>query len=119
VNRAALAIAFLLAACAKSEGTIDLVKNIATEARTKPRVEVMVKMSGEQAAPEDLALQKSIEDRIEQAHVGRLISSGNESGFMRITVEVDNTADSIAKMRKVLQTLGVLERASFKVSTGS
>ena len=116
------ALCFLpfLLACGKTEtsATVDLVKTIATESRTKPRVEVSVKMTGEQPVPEDLVLQKTIEDRIEQAHIGRLFSSGTDSGYINVTVEVDNTADAIAKLRALLQTAGALNRASFKVKSG-
>jgi hypothetical protein len=110
----------ILFACGKNEtsSTVDLVKTIATESRTKPRVEVSVKLNGEQPVPEDLALQKTIEDRIEQAHIGRLISSGSDSGYMNITVEVDNTADAIAKLRTILRNAGALNRSSFKVRSG-
>lgn len=116
----ALCLLPFLVACGKNEtsSTVDLVKTIATESRTKPRVEVSVKLNGEQPVPEDLALQKEIEDRIEQAHIGRLISSGSESGYMNITVEVDNTADAIAKLRMILQNAGALNRSSFKVKSG-
>ena len=74
-------------------------------------------MNGEQPTPDDLALQKTIEDRIEQAHIGRLVSSGSNAGFFNVTVEVDNSADAITKLRSVLQTAGVLNRSSFKVKT--
>ena len=115
-----LVLILALFACGKNEtsSTVDLVKTIATESRTKPRVEVSVKMNGEQPAPEDLVLQKTIEDRIEQAHIGRLISSGSDSGYLNVTVEVDNTADSIAKLRTILQNAGALNRSSFKVKSG-
>jgi hypothetical protein len=108
-----------LAACGKSEGTIDLVKTVASEARTKPRVEMDVKTSGEVATPTDLALQKTIEDRIEQAHIGRIVSTGTEAGYLKIVVEVENTADAITELRRISQTAGVLNRSSFKVSSGS
>ena len=110
---------FLLA-CGKNEtsSTVDLVKTIATESRTKPRVEVSVKLNGEQPVPEELALQKTIEDRIEEAHIGRLISSGSNAGYVNVTVEVDNTADAIAKLRTILQNAGALSRSSFKVKSG-
>lgn len=115
-----LVVILLLFACGKNEtaSTVDLVKTIATESRTKPRVEVSVKLGDEQPAPDELALQKTIEDRIEQAHVGRLVSSGSESGFMVITVEVDNSADAIAKLRTILQNAGVLNRSAFKLKAG-
>jgi hypothetical protein len=115
----ALCLLPFLLACGKNEtsSTVDLVKTIATESRTKPRVEVSVKLNGEQPVPEDLALQKTIEDRIEQAHIGRLISSGSNAGYLSITVEVDNTADAIAKLRTILQNAGALNRSSFKVKS--
>jgi segregation and condensation protein A len=64
------------------------------------------------------AEQMPIEDRIEQAHIGRLISSGSNSGYLNVTVEVDNTADSIAKLRTILQNAGALNRSSLKVKSG-
>lgn len=118
MKRTALAVAILFAACGKGEGTINLVKDVAAEARTKPRVTMSIKISGETATPDDLALQKTIEDRIEQAHVGRLISSGTDAASMNVVVEVENTATSISDLRKIAQSAGVLPRTSFKVSSG-
>ncbi|MGZ5492589.1 MAG: hypothetical protein ACXW3E_03460 [Thermoanaerobaculia bacterium] len=104
-------------ACGRGENssTVDLIKTVATEARTKARVEMSVKMAGDQPASDDLALLKTLEDRVDKARIGRLVSSGTEAGFMNVVVEVDNTADAIAKLRKESQALGVLERSSFKV----
>ena len=111
-------VAVLAIACAKHEssGTVDLIKTVASEARTKPRVITMIKTNGDQPTPDELALQKSIEDRIEQAHIGRLVSSGADAGFLNITIEVENTADAIAKLRQVVSAAGVLNRSSFRVS---
>jgi len=52
-------------ACGKGENssTVDLIKTVATEVRTKARVEMSVKMAADQPAPDDLALLKTIEDR--------------------------------------------------------
>ena len=110
----------LLFGCGRNEtsSTVDLVKTIATESRTKPRVDVSVKLGNEQPTPDDLVLQKTIEDRIEQAHIGRLVSSGSDAGFMIITVEAGNSADAITKLRAILQNAGVLDRSSFKVKAG-
>jgi hypothetical protein len=104
-------------ACGKGENssTVDLIKTVVTEARTKARVVISVKMAADQPTPDDLALLKTIEDRIEKAHIGRLVNSGTEAGFMNVVVEVDNTADAITRLRKEAQGVGVLERASFKV----
>ena len=113
------AILLLCIACGKNESSsaVDLVKTIATESRTRPRVEVSVKLNGEQPAPDEIVLQKTIEDRIEQAQIGRLVSSGTNAGFINVTVEVANSADGIAKLRSILQTSGVLNRSSFKVTS--
>jgi len=78
---------------------------------------VSVKLNGEQPTPDEIVLQKTIEDRIEQAHIGRLVSSGTNAGFINVTVEVANSADGIAKLRSILQTSGVLNRSSFKVTS--
>jgi hypothetical protein len=118
VKRIALIVALLVAACGKSEGTINLVKEVAADARTKPRVTMSIKLSGDVATPDDLALQKRIEDRIEQAHVGRLISSGTDAASMNVVVEVDNTANGITELRKIAQTAEILPRTSFRVSSG-
>jgi hypothetical protein len=81
-------------ACDKggNSSTVDLIKTVATEARLK-----------------------TIEDRVEKARIGRLVSSGTEAGFMNVVVEVDNTATAISQLRKEAQEVGVLERSSFKV----
>ena len=119
--RLILTAALLACACSKTEssGTVDLIKDVASESRTKPRVIASIKLDGEQPAPADLALQKSIEDKIETSHIGRLISSGSNAGFLNITVEVENTADGIAKLRQVMNAAGVLKRSSFRVSSGN
>jgi len=111
---------FALVACAKNESsTVDLIKTVAAEARTKPRVQVVMKMTSDVAMPDDLALQRSIEDRIERAHIGRLVSSGLEAGYANITIEVENTATAITQLREVLRDAGVLARSSFKVLPAS
>ena len=104
-------------ACGKSENssTVDLIKTVASESRTKARVVMSVKMAGDQPTADDLALLKTIEDRVEKAHIGRLMSSGTEAGFMNLVIEADNTADAISELRKEAAGVGVLERSSFKV----
>jgi hypothetical protein len=111
---------FALVACAKNESsTVDLIKTVAAEARAKARVQVVMKMGSDFATPDDLALQRSIEDRIERAHIGRLVSSGSEAGYMNITIEVENTATAIAQLRDVLRDAGASPRSSFKVLPAS
>lgn len=106
--------ALLLVACGKDDPT-NLVRDVATEVKDRPRVQLIVKISGEQPTPEELQLRKSLEDRIDNERIGRLISSGAGSGQMDITVEVDNTADAITSLRKIVLDAGVLKRSSFKV----
>jgi AMMECR1 domain-containing protein len=106
-----------LVACAKGErmSTADLVKQVATEARPKLRVQVMIRASADEPTAADRALLRSIEDAIERKNVGRLVSSGAESGTMFVTVEVEKTADAIATLRTILEAAGVRDRSSFKV----
>jgi hypothetical protein len=109
----------LLAACAKGERPADLVHQVAEEVKTKPRVEVSIKLPKDDATPADLQLQRTIEDHIERQNVGRLVNSGSRPGALFITVEVDQTADAIEKLRTVMRSEGVLDRASFRVIAGS
>ncbi len=106
-----------LVACRKVERSsgVDLAREVATQIRERPRVQLFVKLAGEEATKEELDLRHRIEERIEQQNIGRLISSGSGSGFMDVTVEVENTADAISQLRKVLQSFGLLKRSSFKV----
>ena len=109
-----LVIALLVLACARKE-SVDLLKTVASEVKEKPRVIVSVKLDGEQPTKAESALQKTIEDRIEQSHIGRLVRSGSDAGVMTIVVEVENTADAIAQLRRILQDAGVVNRAAFKI----
>ena len=106
--------ALLATGCYRKE-SVDLLKTVAAESRTKPRVQMSVQMRGNEQTAEEAALQKAIEDRIEQSHIGRLVSSGTNAGYMVIVVEVENTADAITELRRIVQSAGVLERSSFKI----
>ena len=115
-----LLILLFLAACAKGEKpAVDLIRDVASEVKTKPRVEVSVKLPKDDATPADLQMQKTIEDHIERQNVGRLVGSGTRPGSLYITVEVEQTADAIEKLRTVMRSEGVLDRASFRVIAGS
>ena len=109
-----------MVACSKTEKpAIDLIHEVAANVKTKPRVEVSIKLPQDAALPADLQLQKTIEDHIERENVGRLVSSGTRPASLYITVEVDQTADAIEKLRSVMRSEGVLDRASFRVISGS
>jgi hypothetical protein len=113
-------VLLLSAACTKGEKpAADLIHEVASDVKTKPRVEVSIKLPKDDATPADLQLQKTIEDHIERENVGRLVNSGSRPGSLFITVEVDQTADAIEKLRNIMRTEGVLDRASFRVIAGS
>ena len=103
-------IAVLLLAGCQAKEAVDLVKDVSTEMRQKARVQVIVR-----SETEDLTLRKALEDRIEQEGIGRVVSSGAGSGQIDVTVEVENTAEAIPKIRKILLELGVLAEANYKV----
>jgi hypothetical protein len=107
----------VVCACSKSErmSTADLVKQVATEVRTKLRVQVMIRASADEPTAADQALLRSIEDAIERRNVGRLVSSGTEAGYLFVTVEVENTADATTTLRSILKDAGVLKRSSLKM----
>jgi hypothetical protein len=115
--RGLLLLLALIAGCRKG-ATVDLVKEVATETRTKPQVHVMIRASADEATPQDLELLHSIEDRIERARIGRVVESGSAAGYLNLTVEAEKTAETIEKLRSLLRAAGVLERSSFRVSAG-
>ena len=104
-----LFVLLLLAGCRAKEA-VDLVKDVSTEMREKSRVQVIVRTE-----EEDLTLRKALEDRIEQQGIGRIVSSGAGGGQIDVTIEVDNTAEAIPKIRKILLEMGVLPKANYKV----
>jgi hypothetical protein len=103
-------------ACGKSESAgIDLIDQVASEVKDKPHVQVSIKMRSDQPTADDEALLRSLETKIDNEQIGRLVSSGFEPGYMFLKVEVENTADAIDKLRSLLRADGLLAGASFKV----
>ena len=102
-----------------SKAATDLLKEVSTEVREKSLVTINVKASAEEPTPEDLQLRKAIEDAIEQQGIGRLVSASGGSGQMEVTVEVENSAEAIPRLREILRTLEVLPRAGFRTQAGS
>jgi len=111
-----LLAALLLAACGRSEHPLETIHQTIDEARTKPRVQIQIRLEGTDPLPADLQLQRSIEDRIEREHIGRVVNSGSTPGAMNITVEVDETVNSIDKIRRLLRQAGVLNRSLVKIA---
>lgn len=115
INARSVALAGLLLLACGGDNPTNLVRDVATEVKDKPRVQLIVRIAGEQPTPEELQLRRSLEDRIDNERIGRLVSSGAGSGQMDIVVEVDNTADAITQLRKIVLDAGVLKQSSFKV----
>lgn len=116
------ALLLLLFACGRNEVGIqpatEIVREVTTGIRTNARVQVSVKASAEEPTAEDLAMRKNLEDRIEQENIGRLVSSSGGAGFVDVVVEVENTADAIARIQEILKSMDAARDASFKVIPG-
>lgn len=120
MRRAAVAVLLLVACQVETrKAARDVIGEVTSGIQEKYRVQVSIKASAEDPTPEDIELRKSLENRIEQENIGRLVSSGAGAGTIDITVEVENTAVAIPRLRSVLQSAGVLSRSSFKVLTES
>lgn len=101
------------------ENPTNLVRDVASQVKTRPRVQMSIRLRGEEPTPEELDLRRQIEQRIEQDNVGRLVSTGAAAGYMDVTVEVENTADAIDQLRKIALDFEILRQTSFKVMTPS
>jgi hypothetical protein len=112
-----LMIFLLVCACRRSEqNALDVVHQAIDDARTKPRVEIQIRLAGsDPPSPADLQLQRAMEDRIEREHIGRVISTGSGPGSMSLEIEVDETVISIGKLRALLHSAGVLNRSTVKI----
>ena len=118
MKRALMAILLLVACGGETRRTAqEVVGEVTSGIRDKQRVQIFIKASAEDPTPEDIELRKSIETRIEQENIGRVVSSGGGAGFIDVTVEVENTAVAIPRLRTVLQSAEVMSRSSFKVLT--
>ena len=100
---------------------VELLGQVTTEVRDKPRIQMLVKLAGETMTEEETTMQRVLEEAIERDGVGRITSSGPQPGYLFIVVEADNnSADAIERLRAVALDAGVLKRSSFRViGTGS
>lgn len=101
----ALPLLCLLAACGDSS---EVIRDVTAGLRTTSRVEVSVKA-------EEADVQKTLENRIEQENIGRLVSSGLAAGYYQVTVEVENTADAIPRIQDILRSMDLDRDAKFRV----
>jgi hypothetical protein len=109
-----LAALAALWAC-KPESTAELKKTIA-EARTKPRVNVQIRLeTSDFPSPDELALRQKLESDIESRHIGAVLDSGSGNGYMDFTVEVEDTPTSIPRIQSLLNDAGVSKRSTIRV----
>jgi len=116
-------LALLLLLCAgscqrkerESTGPLEVIHETLEAARPRTRVQIDITCEKQDPSPSELQLQQAIEKRIEQEHVGRVVDDGAGPSYVRINVEVNETATSIGKLRAILQAAGVLKRASVKI----
>jgi hypothetical protein len=100
-----------------SNSAADLIDQVATEVREKPRVQMLIRIAGETPTAEELQLQRSIEDAIESERIGQLTASGTQPGYIFVTVEADSSADAIEKLRAIALAKEVIGDTSFRVLT--
>jgi hypothetical protein len=107
-------IALLVLGC-KGEST-EFVKRTIAETRTKPRVNVQIRLDRpELPTADELEQRRKIESDIEQQNIGAVVDSQAGTGYMGFTIEVDGTTTSIPRIRSLLQNAGVLQRSTIKV----
>jgi hypothetical protein len=116
-------LALLLALCAsscqrkerESTGPLEVIHETLEAARPLTKVQIDITCEKQDPSPSELQLQQAIEKRIEQEHIGRVVDDGSGPSYVRINVEVNETATSIGKLRAILQAAGVLNHASVKI----
>ena len=107
----------VILACGKGEhsSVTDLVKDVASQARTKAKVQVRIHLETDEPTVDDRAMLQSMESAVEKNTIGRVVNSGWEPGYAFVTVEVEKTAEAIEKLRALVVKAGLVKRTSFKV----
>jgi hypothetical protein len=99
----------------KGEST-EFVKRTIAETRTKPRVNVQIRLDrAEEPNADELEQRRKLEADIEQQNIGAVLDSQAGTGYIGFTVEVDDTTISIPRIRTLLQNAGVLQRSTIKI----
>ena len=94
----------------------DVVKQTVDEARRKAKLNVQIRLEGSDFPTHDeLALRRKLESDVEHEHIGTVLDAGSGSGYMDLTVEVDETVTTIPKIRAILNRFGLLSRSTIKV----
>lgn len=106
-----------LFACSPASETRDAIKQAVGDARTKPRLVIQIRL----LAPgypdaKDLELRRSIEKQIEEQRIGVIVGQEAAPGHMDLTVEVEDTMETIPRIEDILRDAGVRERATIRVA---
>ena len=117
----ALILLFLLA-CGKGEITArdaeKVVKETLGEARDKNVVKIQIRLDKtEMPSAEDLELRRKIEEAIEKEEIGHIVVADAGVGHIDISVEVASTVEGVPRLRDLLETFGVLERATVSITS--
>lgn len=114
---ALLVVAFV--ACGKGESSAEIsavAKETLSAVRTPEVVKVQVRLEkSEPPSPSELDVRRQIEEKLEQEHVGTIVSTTTDVGHYDMTLEVDSTNDAVPRVREILRELNVLERATVRV----
>jgi len=93
-----------------------VVKQTVDEARKKAKLNVQIRLTGNDFPTHDeLELRSKLESDVEHEHIGTILDAGSGSGYMDITVGVDETVTTIPKIRAILNRAGLLNRSMIKV----
>ena len=120
MKRWSVLLLVVLAACGKSDVTIEdaekEVKETLAAARDKETVKIVVRLEKtELPTAEELELRRQIEERIENEEIGRVTVADAGVGHIDVSVEVDSTVEAVPRIRDLLEELGVLERSTVSV----
>ena len=120
MKRFALLLLLLLAACGETGVTAEdaekVVKETLSEVREKETVRIQVRLEKtEMPSDQDLELRRKIEEAIDKEGIGNLKVADAGVGYIEINVEVDSTAESVPRIRDLLETFGLLERSTVRI----
>lgn len=120
MKRFALLLLLLLAACGETGVTAEdaekVVKETLSEVREKETVRIQVRLEKTEMPSEpDLELRRKIEEAIDKEGIGNLKVADAGVGYIEINVEVDSTAESVPRIRDLLETFGLLERSTVRI----
>jgi len=110
----------LCGACQRKEGgALEAIHQTLDETRARQKLEIDIRTEKQDASPAEVELQQKVEKEIEAAHVAHVVNDGSGPGYVRINLEVDekDKPTSIEKIRDILRTAGVLDRATVKIVT--